>query len=98
MRVRKAPMILPAQKQRTKSTGPMGRLHALARTREAAGEVLALSYFPVQPWLDMPGVGFAAVAITDGDAAAADRVALDIARNAWQRRRPGPGFAGRFIP
>lgn len=86
MRVRKAPMIVPAQKQRTKSTGPMGRMHALARTREAAGEVLALSYFPVQPWLDFPDVGFAAVAVTDGDAECADRAALGLAREAWQRR------------
>ncbi|MBI1779643.1 MAG: M81 family metallopeptidase [Proteobacteria bacterium] len=87
MRARRAPMLLPAQKQRTKGTGPMADAHAVARARETAGEVLAASYFCVQPWLDFPGVGFTAVAISDGDGEAADRVALDMAKTAWSRRQ-----------
>ena len=97
MRVRKVPMILPAQKTRTKSSGPLGCLHFSARSFEAAGdecagglpgagELLAASYFPVQPWLDLPGTGFACVAIADQDPHVADRVALAIAKEAWQRR------------
>lgn len=85
-RVRKAPMIIPAQKQRTKSDGPMGQFHATARAREWAGEVLAASYFPVQPWLDFEGLGFAAVVVTDDDPQTADRVALEMAQEAWLRR------------
>jgi microcystin degradation protein MlrC len=87
MRARRAPMLLPAQKQRTKGAGPMVDAHDMARARESAGEVLAASYFCVQPWLDLPGVGFTAVVIGDGDGEAADRVALDMAKTAWSRRQ-----------
>ena len=87
MRARRAPMLLPAQKQRTKGKGPMADAHDIARARETAGEVLAASYFCVQPWLDMPQVGFTSVVIADGDGDAADRVALDMAQTAWERRR-----------
>ncbi|MCP5152606.1 MAG: M81 family metallopeptidase [Ectothiorhodospiraceae bacterium] len=82
----KVPMVVPAQKQRTKSDGPMGALHARARAREAAGDVLALSYFPVQPWLDFPDVAFTAVAVTDDDPEGAEQAAADLADAAWRRR------------
>ncbi|MSP48248.1 MAG: M81 family peptidase [Alphaproteobacteria bacterium] len=86
-RFRRAPMILPAQRQRTKGDGPMREIIDLARAREADGSVLAASYFCVQPWLDLPGVGVTAVAVADGDAAAADRVAEEIVRLHWNKRR-----------
>lgn len=86
MRARRAPLLLPAQRQRTKGNGPMAHAFGRARAREATGEVLTASYFCVQPWLDLPGLGFTAVVVTDADAAAADRVALDMVRWAWSRR------------
>jgi microcystin degradation protein MlrC len=86
-RLRRAPMILPAQKQRTKGAGPMQEIIAIARGREADGSVLAASYFCVQPWLDLPGVGVTGVAVADGDPAAADRVAEEIAATFWRKRR-----------
>jgi microcystin degradation protein MlrC len=86
-RFRRAPMILPAQRQRTKGDGPMREIIDLARAREIDGSVLAASYFCVQPWLDLPGVGVTAVAVADGDAAAADRVAEEMVRLHWQKRR-----------
>ncbi len=86
-RFRRAPMILPAQRQRTKGDGPMREIIDLARAREADGSVLAASYFCVQPWLDLPGVGVTAVAVADGDAEAADRVAGEMVRLHWAKRR-----------
>jgi microcystin degradation protein MlrC len=86
-RFRRAPMILPAQKQRTKGSGPMQDIIAIARGREADGSVLAASYFCVQPWLDLPGVGVTGVAVADGDPQAADRVAEEIAATFWRKRR-----------
>ncbi len=86
-RFRRAPMILPAQRQRTKGDGPMREIIDLARAREADGTVLAASYFCVQPWLDLPGVGVTAVAVADGDAEAADRVAGEMVRLHWAKRR-----------
>ncbi|MBM3548858.1 MAG: M81 family metallopeptidase [Alphaproteobacteria bacterium] len=86
-RFRRAPMILPAQRQRTKGDGPMREIIDLARGREADGTVLAASYFCVQPWLDLPGVGVTAVTVADGDAAAADRVAEEMVQLHWRKRR-----------
>jgi microcystin degradation protein MlrC len=86
-RFRRAPMILPAQRQRTKGDGPMADIIAVARGREADGSVLAASYFCVQPWLDLPGVGVTAVVVADGDAAAADRVAEEMVSLHWRKRR-----------
>jgi microcystin degradation protein MlrC len=64
----------------------MVELHRWARAAEADADVLAVSYFPVQPWLDLPEVGFAAVVVTDGQPQKADEVALQLCREAWGRR------------
>ncbi len=86
MAVRKAPLIAPAPRLRTAGDTPMAEFHRVARAREAAGEVLHASYLPVQPWLDLPGVGFTAVVVTDDDPARADAVALEMVQEAWRRR------------
>ena len=86
MRVRKVPLLAGCQNQRTKGHGPLVDLHAKARAREATGEVLAASYFPVQHGLDFSGTSFGVVAVSDGDPEAADRVALELARDVWDRR------------
>ncbi|MCC6467290.1 MAG: M81 family metallopeptidase [Alphaproteobacteria bacterium] len=89
-RLCRAPMILPAQRQRTKGPAdghwPMRAIIDIARGREADGTVLAASYFCVQPWLDLPEVGVTGVAVADGDAAKADRVAREIAGAFWHKR------------
>lgn len=82
----KVPALFQSQRQRTKGDTPMARYYRVARAREAAGQALALSYFPVQPWLNVPELGFAAVAITDNDAAAADELARKMAAEAWESR------------
>ena len=81
----RAPLIVPAQRQNTNGAGPMVKIRELARGLETA-PVLALSYFPVQPWLDFDEIGFTAVALADGDAAAAGRAATRVAEQAWRRR------------
>jgi hypothetical protein len=84
---RRAPMLMPAQSCRTKrGKGPLADACTLARAQEAAGEVLAASYFCAQPWMDLPGNCYSAVVVGNGDVAAADRVALDMAKTAWDRR------------
>jgi microcystin degradation protein MlrC len=87
VRACRAPLLLPAQKQRTKGTGPMAEAFARARAAEATGAVLAASYFCVQPWLDLPDLGFTAVVVANGDGDGAQSVARDMAEWAWNRRR-----------
>ncbi|MCX7379914.1 MAG: M81 family metallopeptidase [Alphaproteobacteria bacterium] len=84
MRACRAPLLLPAQRQRTKGDGPMARMFAQARALETGG-VHAISYFPVQPWMDLPEMGFTTVVVADS-AAAADMVAEQITRAAWDAR------------
>ena len=84
MRACRVPMLAPAQHQRTRGSGPMAGIFELARSRETNG-VDAVGYFCVQPWMDLPKMGFTAVAIgRDPHRAAA--IAEEIARAAWGQR------------
>lgn len=80
---RKIPMIVPAERMDT-SDGPLARMIAMAKAAEAAG-AWDVSVFPMQPWLDVPEAGFAAVAI--GDDASRMRAVVDaILAEAWAAR------------
>lgn len=82
----KAPMIVPANNGGTNGDGPVARIMREAKTLEAAGQALSASCFPVQPWLDVPGLGFTGLVITDGDPEAARRHARALARRGWELR------------
>lgn len=87
MAVSKIPMLFAPHLEHTFGSGPMVDLDRTARGFENDdGPISAASYFPVQPWLDVPGMGFAAVVVSDGDAAAAEAAANRIASEAWERR------------
>jgi microcystin degradation protein MlrC len=74
MALAKRPAILTPVLARTPDQ-PLARVVAAARAAEQSGEALAVSLFPVQPWLDVPDLGFAALVCGDGDHAAAQHVA-----------------------
>lgn len=85
MALAKRPMIISPVNGRT-TEGPMTAVVAEARRMERDGEVLAASYFMVQPWLDFPDLGFAALVCADADAASA-RIAADrLADMTWDLR------------
>jgi microcystin degradation protein MlrC len=54
---------------------------------------LASALLPVQPWVDVPGLGWKAVVTTDGDRAAAQRAAERIMEEAWSERHVFLGAA-----
>ena len=85
MALAKRPMLLSPVNART-TEGPVARLAAQARAMEQSGAVLHASLFPVQPWLDVPGLGFAALVCTDGDEPAAQRAADTLTDAAWAIR------------
>lgn len=81
----KLPMVVPASTHMHHLPGPFQRLmHAAAEAE--GGPVLSASAFTVQPWLDIAEMGFATVVVTDGDAALAERVAVELAEGAWKDR------------
>jgi microcystin degradation protein MlrC len=81
----KRPMVLSASAART-TDGPLLGVVQAAREAERQGRVLHASLFPVQPWLDIPDLGFATLVCADNDMEAAKSVATELADMAWDRR------------
>ncbi|MFM9105299.1 MAG: M81 family metallopeptidase [Chloroflexota bacterium] len=83
----KIPMVVPASTHMHHVPGPFQRLmDAAAAAERSLPGLLAACVLTVQPWLDIDEMGFAAVVVADGDPALADRVAHDLAAQAWSER------------
>jgi microcystin degradation protein MlrC len=67
----------------------MAGLMAEAKRLQARPGVLAVSLFPVQPWLDIPATGFSVMAVADGPRRAAEIEPMirQLAWQAWERRK-----------
>ncbi len=85
MALARRPMVVSAANART-SDGPLRRVWEAAREMERSGRALHASLFPVQPWMDVPDLGFAVVVVTDGDRAGAQAAADELADMAWAAR------------
>jgi len=85
MALAKRAMIISPVNGRT-TEGPMTAVVAEARRMERDGEVLAASYFMVQPWLDFEDIGFAALVCVDDDEAAGQAAADRLADMTWDLR------------
>jgi len=81
----KIPMITH-QEQFLTSRGPMKRWFDRAREMEALPGVVAVSPFPIQPWLDVPEGGWTTVVVTDNDQALAQKLSAELAEMAWAMR------------
>jgi microcystin degradation protein MlrC len=69
---------------------PMRAVFRRMHRAERDGEALAASTLMVHPWNDDPHLGWSTVAVTDGDAAAAERLADELAELCWARRHDQP--------
>jgi microcystin degradation protein MlrC len=77
MALAKRPLLVTPTVTRT-TDGPFRPIALAARRMEKDGEVIHAALFPVQPWLDVPDLGFAALVCAEDPAsaqAAADRLA-----------------------
>jgi microcystin degradation protein MlrC len=84
MALSKRHMVFSPDSART-TAPPLADIVAEGRAMEARGEVLHVSLFPVQPWIDTPDLGFAAL-VCGEDEAVAQRCADTLAQVAWDRR------------
>lgn len=82
---RKIPMITP-QDQFLTASGPMKEWFDLAREMEHRPQVLDVSPYPMQPWLDVAEGGWAVVVHTDNDPRLAESLATAMANKAWSLR------------
>jgi len=85
MALSKRHMVFSPDSART-GTPPLSDIVAEGRAMEARGEVLHVSLFPVQPWIDTPDLGFAALVCAQSKEAA-QKAADRLAKMAWDRRR-----------
>ncbi len=81
----KIPMIAPASTHIHHLPGPFKRLQDATRELEG-GKVLSANVAAVQPWLDVDEMGFATVVVTDNDPDLAQRLACELAEQAWAER------------
>ena len=84
MALAKRHMVFSPDSART-TVPPLADIVAEGRAMEARGEVLHVSLFPVQPWIDTPDLGFAAL-VCGEDRATAQAAADRLAKMAWDRR------------
>lgn len=82
---RKLRMIASAEKHNT-SRPPGSEVMGRILEMEKEPGVLAATYFPSQPWMDLKELGWATVVVTDGDPALAQAKADELARLCWERR------------
>ncbi len=85
MALSKRHMVFSPDSART-TAAPLSDIVAEGRAMEERGEVLHVSLFPVQPWIDTPDLGFAAL-VCGEDAMKAQAAADKLAKMAWDRRR-----------
>jgi microcystin degradation protein MlrC len=81
----KIPMLAPADRMQT-DEWPMTEWFGSARDMERLPKVVSVSTFPVNPWLDIPELGWAVVVVTDGDKKLADRLCSELSNAAWALR------------
>jgi microcystin degradation protein MlrC len=82
MGLARLPMILPGEAART-TDGPLAEVMSQAHALMERPEVLDVSVFSVQPWLDVHDVGCSVLVVTDGDGEVADRYADQLAQAFW---------------
>lgn len=80
----KRPMLVPAEAQAI-ADEPMAGIRRLADAL-THGPVLDVSIFPVQPWLDVPHLGFGVTVTYTGDEEVAIAAAEAVADAAWNAR------------
>jgi microcystin degradation protein MlrC len=94
MAIAKRPMVLSASAARTVDA-PLSEVVAAASAMMAEPPLLHAALFPVQPWLDVPDLGFGVLVCADGDGNAAQQAAERLAEMAWDRRA---GFEPDLTP
>jgi microcystin degradation protein MlrC len=83
----KLPLVVPAERANTQDPASVSyRFREMLQQWEADPRVLSAGLATVQPWLDIPELGSAAVVTTVGDADLAQARCAELAGEVWRRR------------
>ena len=82
---KKLPLIVGPENMQT-TNGPMEEVFNVGYMARKRGEVLTVSAFGVQPWLDVGEMGCATLAVSDKSLELADNCATDMAHHFWNLR------------
>ncbi|MBI4377612.1 MAG: M81 family metallopeptidase [Nitrospinae bacterium] len=82
----KIPMITPADRHNT-FNGPLKTIFDKVRKIVSYPEVLCASVFPVQPWLDVPELGWTIVVVTNGKTDIGENRVKELAELCWDMRK-----------
>jgi microcystin degradation protein MlrC len=82
----KIPMITPADRHNT-AAGPLKEIFDTVSEIETGPGVVCASVFAVQPWLDVPELGWSAIVVMNGKADAGSGNCQRLTRACWQRRK-----------
>lgn len=86
------PLVVPAERANTQDPQSISfHLREALQAAEAQPEVLSAGLAPVQPWLDVPGLGTTVVVTTNARADLAASHAVRLANEVWQHR-------ARYLP
>jgi microcystin degradation protein MlrC len=80
------PPLMPVPQAQSTRSGPFATLMERAHALEEAGEALTITIAGGFAYSDVPDAGMTVLVTTDGDRAAAERMAGELARMAWAMR------------
>lgn len=84
----KMPLVFPAERANTQDPNSVSfAIREMLQTWERDPRVLSAGLATVQPWLDIPELGSAAVIVTDGNVDLARDKCRELAAFVWERRR-----------
>jgi microcystin degradation protein MlrC len=81
----KLPLVTPCECFMT-DTGPMSTWFRLAQEMERQTEIIDVSLFPVQPWIDVPELGWSVAVTTNNQPQLAEAMCGELAQHAWDHR------------
>ena len=82
------PVVLPAEVANSEEPGNIAALRkARLQFWEQQPRVLTSGVATVQPWLDVPNLGSAVVAVTDNDEQLAKQICAELASDLWQAKK-----------
>jgi microcystin degradation protein MlrC len=84
----KLPLVLPAERANTQDPASVSfGIRELLQSWERDPRILAAGLATVQPWLDIPEFGSAAVIVSDGDPDLARQCCAELSNRVWDKRR-----------